>query len=244
MIDRKLALSILVLSLMASARPAEAASPDEVRACSDAVRAMIRANTDIRTGSAGLGASGRSSIAGGETIPWSSVGGHEGVCRIDSQGRLQEIEISRFPAVGGGGGSFTPYYVSCSSEDARLRECPLQAPGRVELARRESRADCVEGFSWGYSPNSVWVDRGCRAVFRVSPVAGSGGGWGSNEPERARAACLDRARREGLRVSRITATSDRGSAIDVLMQLERTGILTEIACRYDKRTGSTYWLNR
>jgi hypothetical protein len=38
---------------------------------------------------------------------------------------------------------------------------------RVRLVRRLSDAPCVEGRSWGYNQNEIWVDRGCRAEFEV-----------------------------------------------------------------------------
>ncbi len=223
------------------ATPSWAATAEEVRACSDAARAMIRAEATIRTGG---GASSRS--VGGETISWDSADGYSGVCKINQQGRLYQVEISRFPVVGGpgwGGGGFTPYYVSCSSADNRYRECPLQNGGRVELVRRESRADCVEGRSWGYSPRSIWVDLGCRATFRVSPASGGGGSEGDLS-QRARAACIDYARGGGVSVLRVTDTRDLGSVIDVTLNVTRQGILSDLTCRYDKRSGSTYWLNR
>ncbi len=241
MSHRPTLVALLVVAVLAA--PAVAASPDDVRACSEAVRAMIRANADIRTGLPGV--SGRS-VVGGETIAWDSVSGHQGVCRIDAQGRLYGIEIARFPAsIPPGGGSSSPYYVSCSSDDNRYRECSLHTPGKVELARRESRADCLEGRSWGYSPRSVWVDAGCRGIFRVTPYGGGGGdGWPDNAAELARASCLERARREGVRVTRVTRTDDRGSVVDVGLLALYGGISTEMTCRYDKRTGTSYWIGR
>ncbi len=226
----------LALLAMVAAAPAGAASAEATRACADAVRAMINANAEMSASSA----FGTRSSAAIEEIPWRSVGGHEGVCRIDGQGRLYEIAIRSFPA---GGGSFAPYYLTCSSEDGRRRECSIQAPSRVTLARRESRAECVEGSSWGAYGTTLWVDRGCRGVFQVSPLGSVGGGASPNET-RARAACADRARREGLRVLRILGTWDRGGYVDVGMEIQRQGILATLDCRFDVRSGTTYWLNR
>lgn len=36
------------------------------------------------------------------------------------------------------------------------------------MLRRLSHADCELGLSWGMFRHSVWVDRGCRAVFESS----------------------------------------------------------------------------
>jgi hypothetical protein len=38
--------------------------------------------------------------------------------------------------------------------------------GSVRLVRRLSDRPCTEGRSWGYDRNGIWVDDGCRAVFR------------------------------------------------------------------------------
>jgi Protein of unknown function (DUF3011) len=57
--------------------------------------------------------------------------------------------------------------VTCESAERRYRRCPVRTGGRVDLLRRRSTADCVEGRSWGYDRSGVWVDQGCRADFRV-----------------------------------------------------------------------------
>ena len=56
--------------------------------------------------------------------------------------------------------------VRCESEDGRTRECPTGG-GRVVLERQLSRAPCIEGRSWGYGRNGIWVSDGCRAEFRT-----------------------------------------------------------------------------
>lgn len=56
----------------------------------------------------------------------------------------------------------------CESKDNRRRLCPVALEGRaLELVRRISRTDCVRGLDWDYDARGVWVDRGCRAQFRV-----------------------------------------------------------------------------
>jgi hypothetical protein len=37
----------------------------------------------------------------------------------------------------------------------------------VELLRQLSGTACVQGQSWGWDAEGVWVDGGCRALFRV-----------------------------------------------------------------------------
>jgi len=57
--------------------------------------------------------------------------------------------------------------VNCQSPERRYQRCPMRTEGRVELLRQYSSAGCVEGRSWGYDRNGIWVDRGCRAQFQV-----------------------------------------------------------------------------
>lgn len=58
--------------------------------------------------------------------------------------------------------------IRCESSDGRTREC--RAPvGRAVLQRQLSRAACIEGRSWGQSPDGIWVSQGCRAEFLVLP---------------------------------------------------------------------------
>lgn len=66
--------------------------------------------------------------------------------------------------------------VRCKSPDFRYQRCALDARGGdVQLVRRMSKAECVEGRNWGTDRNGVWVDRGCDAEFQV---VRRGGGWG------------------------------------------------------------------
>ncbi len=60
------------------------------------------------------------------------------------------------------------------SSDGRYRSRNVDTRGGVRLVRKLSDAPCIQGRTWGYDRNRIWVDRGCRAVFEV----GRGGGWG------------------------------------------------------------------
>lgn len=66
----------------------------------------------------------------------------------------------------------------CESRNKRTQLCPADTRGGVRLLRQLSGADCVEGSSWGYDHDGVWVSRGCRAAF----VTGRGGGDGHRPP--------------------------------------------------------------
>ena len=55
----------------------------------------------------------------------------------------------------------------CESNDGNRHYCSADTRGGVRLARRVSGSACVQGSTWGYDQQGVWVDRGCRADFTV-----------------------------------------------------------------------------
>ncbi len=57
--------------------------------------------------------------------------------------------------------------VRCESDEGRTRQCPADTRGGVKLVRQLSDSGCVEGQTWGFSRNGVWVTQGCRAEFAV-----------------------------------------------------------------------------
>ncbi|HSR66169.1 MAG TPA: DUF3011 domain-containing protein [Xanthomonadaceae bacterium] len=67
---------------------------------------------------------------------------------------------------GYGPGYGTPRTVRCESSDGRPHRCdtPVQ---RAVLQRQLSSSRCVQGQTWGWDPNGVWVAAGCRADFSV-----------------------------------------------------------------------------
>jgi hypothetical protein len=71
------------------------------------------------------------------------------------------------------GGWDNGYNIYCASDNGRRNICPTDTRGGVQLTRKRSDAACVFGASWGYDRRGIWVDRGCRADFRI----GGSGGW-------------------------------------------------------------------
>ena len=57
--------------------------------------------------------------------------------------------------------------VRCESQDGRSRHCSAPVQRGVQLLRTLSDSACIEGRTWGWDRNGVWVDRGCRAEFSV-----------------------------------------------------------------------------
>ena len=57
--------------------------------------------------------------------------------------------------------------VTCESEDGRRRICETSTKGGVAVAQQLSQSSCIQGRSWGFDKNGIWVDEGCRAQFVV-----------------------------------------------------------------------------
>lgn len=60
--------------------------------------------------------------------------------------------------------------VVCESQDGARHVCVTDTRGGVAVVRQLSRSSCVQGRTWGFDGDSIWVDEGCRAEF----VIGSG----------------------------------------------------------------------
>ncbi len=59
--------------------------------------------------------------------------------------------------------------MECKSEDFRRTTCSVgESIERIRMIERKSDAACIEGSSFGYSGNSIWVDKGCAATFEVT----------------------------------------------------------------------------
>ena len=64
----------------------------------------------------------------------------------------------------------SPQLVTCESIRKQRRECAIPADATVHLVRRLGPSPCEPGRGWGREGASLWVDRGCRAEFSVTPV--------------------------------------------------------------------------
>lgn len=79
--------------------------------------------------------------------------------------------------------------IVCESVRGRQNWCEADTRHGVWLQLQHSRADCIEGVSWGYDRRGIWVSDGCRAEFvlgrsrdryrddRGVPSGWQGGGW-------------------------------------------------------------------
>jgi hypothetical protein len=69
------------------------------------------------------------------------------------------------PGPGYGGGR-----IRCESGGSSYRFCPVGiGRGDVRIVSQLSSARCDQDRSWGWRPDGIWVDRGCRADFVVYP---------------------------------------------------------------------------
>lgn len=57
--------------------------------------------------------------------------------------------------------------VVCESLDGKRAFCSADTARGVELRRALAGSDCTG--RWGYDANGIWVDKGCRAEFRLVP---------------------------------------------------------------------------
>lgn len=73
--------------------------------------------------------------------------------------------------------------VTCESKDGRRTRCAADTLGQVTLGHQLTRRDrCVEGRTWGYDSQGIWVDGGCRAEFQI---ADNGANYRERRPSQA-----------------------------------------------------------
>lgn len=133
--------------------------------------------------------------------------------------------------------------VNCGSADGRYSRCFARTEGKVTLLKQLSSSPCVLQRTWGFDPNGVWVDNGCRGQFvvgRGGPGSGWGGypgtwpspGTGSNVVERGRQACTARAGSMGYQNINITNARQSGSTVTVGMTARSRNRPWNLICSY------------
>jgi hypothetical protein len=91
---------------------------------------------------------------------------------IDNRGLWVDKGCRADFAIGRGGygpppGPPPPQIVTCSSNDGRRNWCDTGGRRNIQLNRQISGSPCVQGSTWGIDNRGLWVDKGCRAEFRV-----------------------------------------------------------------------------
>ncbi|MCD5966057.1 DUF3011 domain-containing protein [Stenotrophomonas maltophilia] len=108
---------------------------------------------------------------GSPQVSYTGRGGANGICQVSSSGAPAPATNSARPGDAAAGDAALPREVTCESTGQQQVSCDLNTRGNVEIVRQLSRTRCEEGKNWGLSRHSVWVNGGCRAVFRnVSSV--------------------------------------------------------------------------
>ena len=55
--------------------------------------------------------------------------------------------------------------VTCASDDGRRHLCRVDTSRGVQMVNQRSGSPCIQGQTWGFTRDGIWVDRGCRADF-------------------------------------------------------------------------------
>jgi hypothetical protein len=62
--------------------------------------------------------------------------------------------------------------LTCSSTSGNRVYCDADTSGNVQMVRQLG-GTCQQGSTWGFDQRGIWVDRGCRAEFEITPAAGN-----------------------------------------------------------------------
>jgi len=60
-----------------------------------------------------------------------------------------------------------PDHLVCESHEYRYNFCAAGRVRSAQLVRQRSQAPCIQGRTWGWTRQGIWVDQGCEATFRV-----------------------------------------------------------------------------
>jgi hypothetical protein len=65
--------------------------------------------------------------------------------------------------------------LACGSIDGEFHRCALVGADRMKVKLKQRLdGDCKSGQTWGVDRDGLWVDMGCRGLFRYSaPTAGA-----------------------------------------------------------------------
>lgn len=60
--------------------------------------------------------------------------------------------------------------IQCHSKNYQYRHCPVDTRHGFPpvLVKKQSKAACLFGQTWGYDDSGIWVNNGCGAEFRIS----------------------------------------------------------------------------
>lgn len=148
---------------------------------------------------------------GNAVIDCESDRGHRGTCRIDGEGRVYEVKVTAFP-----------HWDNPSWQSSYSVTC-------------ESKKNRREAWSWGQVGSTLWVDRGCRGLFEVSPLASSGG---DDLTRRAISSCRSKVEQQGFTYRRTGTVQNVGRHIEVDVSAGRGSVEINLRCRFDPVFGT------
>ncbi|WP_079224913.1 DUF3011 domain-containing protein [Stenotrophomonas maltophilia] len=137
-------------------------------------------------------------------ISYTGRGGANGICQVSGSDAPAATERHDRHHHDDDEGAALPSEVTCESTDQRQVSCGMDTRGNVEVARQISRTRCEQGQNWGLSRHAVWVNGGCRAVFRNTSRAAYSAPSGGN----ALGACNTRKGAQGTLVTQVPVGSD------------------------------------
>ena len=99
--------------------------------------------------------------------------GYRGESVWVSDGCEASFEVEYDP--GSSGATTTPRWgrnrkrkIKCESKKNKWRTCRVDGPiESLQLHKQKSNSPCVEGETYGFTGDTIWVDKGCRAEFEV-----------------------------------------------------------------------------
>lgn len=113
--------------------------------------------------------------------------------------------------------------VTCESKGNKRAECNMNTRGEVRLVRQISKTNCVEGTNWGVSRSSIWVDRGCAAVFASGDDLDGGSSAGSSHGgSQSNGGSPDEVTCESVGGRRVECSMNTRGVVRVVRQLSKT----------------------
>ena len=62
--------------------------------------------------------------------------------------------------------------ITCESRDYQRQYCPTGRINRAQIVSQWSNAACVQGRTWGWDGNGIWVAEGCAGEFAYQSTGG------------------------------------------------------------------------
>ena len=60
--------------------------------------------------------------------------------------------------------------MTCESRNYQQAFCPVRPLiARAWLDEQRSQSTCIQGETWGFQGNGIWVTNGCSGVFAFQP---------------------------------------------------------------------------